>query len=1575
MKIFKSLIISFFILIVVLPKAYSNTPTLLYPNPLNKELNPIASHYPENLQDNILLSIPAISSLAASHIDEANVAFQKLEKTQRWVDSFSNQDLVELPVGVKHNIGNVEYSIGVTSAIFYPEYTELNVFARIRLPQSDASGKPIELFFGANNIKLSHQGGIIGDAKLMLLGDVYIPFNGNKWLLSLYGGFDYASGLVTDLTFITIGCEGVKNMRINGGVEFSRDLVLPIENNGLVDEAKTTYRKKAINEKGNYEIDYPNRVHGNFSTEVSDWNDIIVNISLQPFVLAKKTNGKDYNGNFQFYVTTAIFDFSDLRNDPNTQFPDYYQQQGLLFPTIASWRGVYVQSFEIGLPTEFKTTDSQPNERIRFGAHHLILDSYGVSGTFFADNIFPLEKGTTSNEKSWAYSLEHIDITITANTFIRANLAGRILLPLSKQATDVDQAEKEKIGLAYTGLISADEYNLRVITTSTINFDIWKASATLLPNSSIELKVKDNVFLPKANLHGYLSITANTDKNGASEKDKQKGLVDFKGITFQNLQLQTVAPLISVEGMGYNGEVKFANFPVSIANINLTTNNDRANLYFDIGINLMESAGMSANATIGILGVMKEQNRKQKWQFDGLHIPKIAIDTKFSGFEIKGLLILLNDDPIYGDGFSGDLMVNIVGVVNVKAKAIFGKSTFRYWYFDAAVKWPPAPSPFLITGFGGGAYYKMRRTPNLSRSDFSPSGLSYIPDEKQGLGLKALIYFHIGQETVCDGEAGFEIAFNSKGGINTLAIFGKANIMAKLPGVKEIGGLMDKVASNVTSLNSFMGVTEQNMSSSFAKKYLPIAEATIPRDLPNQIGITAATAIEFDFQNKSLHGTLDIFINTPFLSGTGAGGRAVWAVFHKDPKDWYLYIGTPEDRCGIKIGIPPMHLQTGGYFMAGTILPGSPPPPPIVAKILGTDAQELDYMRDENALSNGGGFAFGANLDFDTGDLNFLIFYARFQAGVGFDIMLKDYGEAACSNTGKKVGINGWYANGQSYAYLQGQLGINIKLLFVRLKVPIISGGAAVLLQAKAPNPVWMRGYVAGNMNVLGGLIKGNFRFKLTIGEECVFQEESALGGIKLITDVTPKNNTNDIDVFTAPQATFSMKVNEAIVIPEDNGDQTYKIILEKFRLSDGNKEIPGIIEWSKMKDRATFIPTDILPPSKTLKMQVEVSFQKLENGIFKPIIVDGKIAKETEERTFVTGTAPSYIPLHNIKYSYPVVEQKNFFEQEYEQGYIQLKQGQDYLFDDPQWKTVIKIVEESTNTTKTADFNYNTTTNEIVYNMTDLRQDKNYTLAISSTLKAEEKNSTANTTTEKTTDYETSEGNAISIREQKAEAITREGKIERLTYTFKTSTYKTFTAKIKAITTKQYNFGKIYSDVIYLSNTISDQEAYDLVDLEGTIYSNNTPLLKIESTLQDDYFQLDINPYLYKNYPLAGYTITNRDTEQLGIIPTKALPITSYYLMSIENNVNSNWVRTNFPYKYNLPLLYKQDWVDLRNQIVNDYVQQKITTTNPAYPFLEKEFLFMRKGYYPVQMKYTLPGDKKATTFTYKFKNENNFR
>lgn len=1520
-----------------------------------------------------LLSTGVITYAQATNEERRSAAqnsAQEIEQNNSYVDNISNQNIVSLPIGIKTKIAgdNTTYMIGVTKAKFYPTYTELTVFAKIDIPQKGANGLPMSLFFGADDIKLSHDGGIIGDAKLALLGDINIPINEDKWQVSLFGGFNPATGGTEDLTYVTIDCDGFKEMKVSGAVEFARSLILPIRN-GQVAESDAAVPVTLSNGR---QTTRPNRVRGFFSLTAANWNDMLVEVSLDPFVLAKKQNGSTYDGNFQFMVNNAVLDLSDMRNSSTVVFPPTYHQNGLLFPGPDSWKGVFIETLEVGLPAEFKTsTTAQNNKRIYLGASKLIIDKFGVSGNFYADNVFPISDGITDKENAWAYSLDHIAVSIETNKFVKANLRGEIMLPVTKMKSDTTQGRN---GFRYDGLISENEYSLTVSTSNELRFDVWKAKAVLAPNSSIQLRVLDNKFLPKANLHGSISFAsskASTDENDSELTDDKK-TVDFKGITFEGLVLQTVAPRIQIGSMGYQDNIKFGNFPVSIGNIQVIAQDNRADLYFDLGLNLMDRSEFAANARLGIKGEMVQQGSRQRWKYNGLDLSTITIDATFSGFRMAGRLDLLENDPVYGKGFNAELKVEMKGAFEVSAKAIFGKKDFRYWYFDASAK--ITSGGYFINGFGGGAYYKMKRSEFADPTEFSPSGLSYIPDVNSGLGLKALISFAIGSEKAFNGEAALELKFNTNGGLDFAAIYGKGQVLADIPGLDKISNLVAKVNNTLESKAAFLNMSSNaDERSSFENRFLPLANTAVPSAPDGSAAITFKTAIQFDIANKTTHGTLDVYINAGFISGVGQGGRAGWAVFHKDPEDWYLYIGTPSDRIGIKLGVAGISLQTGSYLMAGTLLPGSPPPPPHVANILGVDAEELNYMRDENALSNAGGFAFGSDLSISTGDLSFLIFYANFSAGVGFDIMLKNYGDASCNNTGEQVGINGWYANGQSYAYLQGELGVRVKLLFVNMKIPIISAGAAVLMQSKLPNPFWMRGYVGGYMNILGGLIKGKFNFKVTIGEQCEFSDGGALDGMKMITDITPRDQSEDVDVFAIPQATFAMKVNQPIELPDENGDvQTYKVVLEKFAVVDeANQSVPGTMEWSALSDRVNFVSTDILAPNKAFKVQVEVSFQKMENGVFQPIKENGQLVKEMEERHFTTGSAPDYIPLTNITYAYPVVDQKYFFKDEYQNGYVKLKRGQDYLFEDNKWETAVKIIDIANNTEKQAAFNYNTTDNELYYVMPAISTSKEYKLAIFSTLK---EGATSGSGTGSSSTAHTQEGNDFTVENKQAEEVVREGEIERLAYLFKTSKHNKFTDKIGAINVTNYNFIVHSSDVISLANNISTAEPFDGADLVGNTYTADSALVQIEADVDDSYFAEDINPVLYSQLPVAGkYAIQHREVAALGVVPRKALSINNYYLNSVQNNVNPGNVATYFPYEYDLPLIYKQDLMDVRNQIVNDLASGVITTSSPAYQFLDGTFKSIRNGTYNVTMKYKLPGNKKVTETAQIYKNRNN--
>lgn len=319
------------------------------------------------------------------------------------------------------------------------------------------------------------------------------------------------------------------------------------------------------------------------------------------------------------------------------------------------------------------------------------------------------------------------------------------------------------------------------------------------------------------------------------------------------------------------------------------------------------------------------------------------------------------------------------------------------------------------------------------------------------------------------------------------------------------------------------------------------------------------------------------------------------------------------------------------------------------------------------ALGSGAGFAFGAAFGANTGDLKFMMFYASFAAGAGFDIMLKDYGDTYCKGESDRIGINGWYANGQAYAFVEGNIGIRVRVFGRSRNIKILEIGAATTLQAKLPNPIWMRGIVGGNFSVLGGVVRGTCKFKMTLGKDCEIEyDDNLLEDVKIISEITPGDGSTEVSVFNAPQGIFNMEVNRVfeIVDPEDNQTRYFQAKLDHFKVMDGSREIPATLEWNSNHDVVALNPFDILPPTKGLKTSLQVSFEEKVAGAWRPVVDEGKVFNENQTRTFKTGVAPDYIPEENILFNYPVTSQLNFYSREHPEGYVQLKTGQPYLFE-----------------------------------------------------------------------------------------------------------------------------------------------------------------------------------------------------------------------------------------------------------------------------------------------------------------------
>jgi hypothetical protein len=416
-----------------------------------------------------------------------------------------------------------------------------------------------------------------------------------------------------------------------------------------------------------------------------------------------------------------------------------------------------------------------------------------------------------------------------------------------------------------------------------------------------------------------------------------------------------------------------------------------------------------------------------------------------------------------------------------------------------------------------------------------------------------------------------------------------------------------------------------------------------------------------DFQENIFHGVLGTYINLPggILQGIGPGGKAGEAVIHFAKDEWYIWVGTPTDRFGLKAL---NFAQLDAYFVMGTKIPASPPPPAKVSEILG--GIDLDYMANENAIGEGKGIGFGAGLQISTGRKTLGPFYAEFDAGAGFDVMLKNYGNVFCKGQSSPLGVNGWYANGQIWAYLEGAIGIKVDIWGIKGNYEILQIGAAAVLQAKLPNPFWMRGVIGGRYSILGGLVSGNCRFQFEIGEECeIVGGGSPVQTIQVISEATPGDAATDVNVFNAAQAIFNMPIDKEFQLKDmDNKTISFKIQLDHFRVKDGAQILQGDLEWNAEKDVVAFNSYEILPPEKKLTLEVQVSFKEKKNGSWQTVTDNGKTVTEVLKTTFTTGKAPDYIPISNVKYSYPLPMMFNYYQNETDIGYIQLDKGQGVL-------------------------------------------------------------------------------------------------------------------------------------------------------------------------------------------------------------------------------------------------------------------------------------------------------------------------
>ena len=1303
--------------------------------------------------------------------------------------------------------------------------------------------------------------------------------------------------------YVAIDCNGFRAVNLLGKISFDRTLLIPEGDNG-----------EAL----------PGQVETEFRVHSTDWNSMMVSVTLPTFRVPAVPG-------INFKVEEAILDMSDTLNPRGMEFPAQYRQQ--YGEHIQLWEGFFIRRARVGLFKEL----SQKGDRRYVDVENLMLDKQGVSGGIGVNNLFGRGEGSLNG---WPFSVDSLGIVLVKNQLSGGGFRGEMNVPLLSKDAPL------KYSAFITQASGETEYTFAVQPGTNLEASVLAAKIDLLPSSTIIISKKEGKLVPEAILHGTLSVNA-------------EGGVALKQVGFADLHIASERPYVrsGVWSLANGDGQRVANYPISVESIHFVHSDQDKTLRLDVAVLLgmmnESDKGFAARSLVSVRGEIVSDSTsalegkavaatRHQWRYKETRVGDIAIDADMGAFQLEGSLSLYREHAVYGRGFRGEIDASFTAGPTVKAIAQFGRvDGYRYWYADALMRLGnTAPNPgFAVYGFGGGAYYQMALDPaTLAPESFytvqgeqdkttigaTRSGAAYVPDKSVKLGVKATVMVGTAPSPrPFNGDATFEMAFNQRMGVKYIRFRGEGYF---LTGLDE----RDKKPPMYADLN-----------------------------------------ITYDFDNNDLNALLDLYVDAyGVMRGVNANHHAGRAIMHFGPEKWYVWLGSPSQRIGVNVlGLA----ESKAYLMVGDEIEDIPAPLDgfqVSAKNL---QDVLDDLQDNMArtgtqVGTGKGFVFGASFSAAIGrDDPGAVFYGFFRAGVGFDIMLQDMGNAACKGRTGPIGINGWYASGQAWAYLQGAVGINVNLKFVKGKFEAFRFLGAVVMQAQMPNPVWVQGTAFGEFNILNGLVKGDCNFQVTIGEQCEIESGPPIS-TEVIADMQPMDGNREVDVFTTPQVAFNIGVETPIeMLNLQDQKESYRVKLNHLRVTKEGVPLIGELIWNQDKTVVAFKSDAILPPNSSLKAAVTITWQKLTQGAWTDLEFT-----ESREVTFITGEAPDYIPEHNVDYSYPVRNQYTFLPGEHNTGYMKLLWDQSYLFESPddegrEWNHVARFQQVGTSSYTDRPLSYYNKTvsfgipsqlsGETVYELNFVKKPVGTARIDENVVRVER-------------DVELAQAENVTAAERDIKGVVAVAGAKTLfTYGFRTSRYNTFSAKVNAMAGQVTTSGIVQDIMIFRVGTLlSMPEVFDNAELNGTY--GQSPMVRLSADLNNTWFADHMESLLYQHYPVSsevtiGWRIANATEPRPRYAITPELRATAPSLTAEQLSFGGAMsVNGDIKFHYEVPTYTYRDYLDLRPKALS-HCAGRISRLQPngASMLISTPYQHFLDGNYDVKLEYIPPGMNQPTT------------
>ncbi|MEA5259200.1 hypothetical protein VB264_15495 [Arcicella aquatica] len=1122
---------------------------------------------------------------------------------------------VKLPVGIPTKAG----FIGINYMRFSAHGADMGALFNMKMPEANQF-----LSMAAVDVCMVPNKAFAGDANLILVDDFKIPAIPFNFIQGKYPNPDDSG------TYARIAGDSIQHVHAVMDLNFGDSFLKLDDGTGKV---------------------IAGDVKARMVTDFLTWNDWVATVNMPAFTV-------DGLKDFTINGVNAFYDHSDKRNPVDFHVPDEYKgDRG------ATFRGLYMKKTEVKLPTKLKGTNDQ---RLGFVTSDFIIDDSNEVTAVIEPSNKPVVDYSTGKIGDWGFSIDDFKIKIVQNRFELGMMKGKLQFPISNDY------------LSYSCNLRSNLDTMQFVIEAKENYDvpIMMARMKLDKNSSFLLEFNGNTKKIDLDLSGSASIgltqkspiaiplvkfehfkVSNTKIKPTMQGEKELyldegewtllgGLWDNKkddknankqggGPAFDDENLPTFTPVED------ENKANLVGFPIELTPPKFIFRGMDA-IGFGFGVKVNVGGGdntiVGAETKVEILGKLSYVNGKMTPAFSKVALEKIMIKGAVGPATVEGELRLFDEDAVFGTGFIGSAKVKIPKVATVKATLQFGNKGFYYGYVDASVLLTPSIAvlpPLMCSGFGGGIYFNMKMNTPLAktitnvvpnaqttRAGTSNTGINYVP-MLGSYGIKANVYMSLADKKMILANLGIEASI-ANGAFSNFTASGKAKVLSLDEDPDKNGQCLLTAQTSVT-------ITPSSFDMSADVEVEPI---------PGFVKVTVPFRMHFA-------DTWHVKVGDP------AEGKQKVAFK-------LLQVGSPEDALYVYLGAK-------AYFAFGNDLGGVPAlPQEVQTFLLGKEnvndnrndvveaaksKGDMQFNDDGEPVGNPTRFSVlaGARLD---GHLKVAVgpLSANATLIAGFDAALS---KGLKCNGQEIVGLYGWYANTQIYAYANGNVSVAGKVFGKRFNVKLMDLTAGALLWGGLPEPTWGEGRLRVAGSVLGGLVKVDTDFDFDFGHKCkaVFSGDP-LADIKVISELSPKKGEKDVDTNGDLQAVFNMSMDTdySIALP-DGQPRTYYFTVQNYSLTNQKTNEKynaiGAKQWVNNNEQL------ILPLNGHLKSETNYAFkvqvrlwERVNNGLEDPYIDETGVREqrfEEAENIFTSGKQPDFVRWEDVAYTWPM-DGQNYF-------------------------------------------------------------------------------------------------------------------------------------------------------------------------------------------------------------------------------------------------------------------------------------------------------------------------------------------